>query len=761
MSDYTTDSESPPVSGLKKTIRPELKGQVWEFNVHRLAKALSTKTRKPFALPLNPEQLDSMDHYDFAIDKLDSQINNAFHHFALNKPEMLLVKSHCPESEHYRGLVDFLNGAFHSSLAQLPDAHGALYRALKFHVCDRPTVDGFEGAKPLKPNGVGVLGLEAAVEPDKLLWSPPAEGGAQIAIPVEVKNNWSDLVLQSGIYARCMFSASPLRQFVLVIGYNYEDHTLRFLVYHRGGCTSSEPLNLDQPKGQKGFIHLIVSILTWRTRADAGFPAWCNDAQVCLPGRKAGDSSPLTVDIDRILHNRVCVRGRAPRVFRIKIPAAFSDDEEDPAEDLIPGLQNMGVQKKKAWQISDTAGQNHSNPTQIATGSTGTEITTDGNRKISSIDISRARALIDGVENVDHAIDWYPLDPLELKRGDSAVLKLCWAPDRVPCNLLIEPRLLRDCSGMFGVPKHLYSFRAHHKAGCQTTNRLFLPPPAADFESFRWDLWGKTNWEPEYLSLLGHVTEFVGHSLESAKDLRSLVQAVLHAHLGYYNMCQKNYQHRDISIGNVRMVDEPIKTERFDIPNPNETQREILDLCSKLGIDDRCSGFVIDGDLAVDWNRHFTEENLATRSGTPEFMSSTLLNWVFRDHVHSPVDDYCSFYFLTQWACAFRELSTEDKPKNPDHLQQLQSELAGHVNDRDAATFTTINGVKFKAEKYGAFLVHAQPFLKEWYRTLSSLMNEWQEIDATKRYNAASFRYIADRGLLFFLNIVVQSQLLL
>ncbi|KAJ3730935.1 hypothetical protein DFJ43DRAFT_977740, partial [Lentinula guzmanii] len=56
-----------------------------------------------------------------------------------------------------------------------------------------------------------------------------------IAIPVEVKDNWSDLVLQSGIYACCLFSASPLRQFVLGIGYNYEDHTLRFLVYQRGG----------------------------------------------------------------------------------------------------------------------------------------------------------------------------------------------------------------------------------------------------------------------------------------------------------------------------------------------------------------------------------------------------------------------------------------------------------------------------------------------------------------------------------------------
>ncbi|KAJ3979152.1 hypothetical protein F5890DRAFT_1642082 [Lentinula detonsa] len=757
---YSGDHGSPPISqqNLKEAMRYELNGQTWEFPVERLAQALSAKTRKPSASLSKPEQFDTLENYDLAIDKLDLQIDNAFHHFAHNKPETLLVKSDCPESEHHRGLIDFLNGGIRSSLTQLPKDHEALYRDLSFYVWDRPMKD----AKSLKPDGAGVLGFEAD-ELDSLFWSLPAEGGEQMAIPVETRDNWPNLVLQAGTDACCLFSASPLRQFVLVIGYNYEDHTLRFLVYHRGGCTSSEPLNLDQPKGQKGFIRLLVSILTWKTRADAGFPAWCNDAQVCLLGRNAGNNYPITVDVDHILRYSICIWGRAPRVLCIKVPIAFPVDEENPSEDLIPALQDMGV-REKAWQRSDAAGQDLSNSTQSATGSAGTETSglSSSNliHTVSTIVISRARALTNVVEYVDHAIDWYPLDPLELKRGDSAVLKLCWVPDGVPRNLLIEPRLLRDCSGMFGVPKYLYSFRAHHKANCQTTNHLFLPPPAVDFDTFRWDLWGKTNWEPEYLSLLGHVIEFAGHSLESAKDLRSLVRAVLHAHLGYYNMCQKNYQHRDLSIGNVLMVDEPIKTERFDIHNPNETQKEILDLCRNLGINDHCTGFVIDGDLAVDWDRHFTEENLATRSGTSEFMSSKLLNPVDRNHVHSPVDDYYSFFFLTQWACVFRDLSPEDKSEDSVILQDLRMRLAGGLDSRDAATYFITGVLNLKADQYGAFLSQAQQFLRDWDNSFTWI-NEWGNLAGSQVFtNAPSFRNIADRGLLSFLHVVDKSKLL-
>ncbi|KAJ3792457.1 hypothetical protein GGU11DRAFT_859773 [Lentinula aff. detonsa] len=150
--------------------------------------------------------------------------------------------------------------------------------------------------------------------------------------------------------------------------------------------------------------------------------------------------------------------------------------------------------------------------------------------------------------------------------------------------------------------------------------------------------------------------------------------------------------------------------------------------------------------MAVTWERYFTEEHVGTKSGTSEFMSSALLDPLNKNYVHSPVDDYYSIYFVTQWACAFRDLSPEDKPKEPQHIQRLQSHLAGNVYHRDAATSTTITGTKLKAEEYGAFLVQAQPFLRKWYGSLQSLDNEWREMDASERYNAKTFRDIADRG---------------
>ncbi|KAJ3845336.1 hypothetical protein F5878DRAFT_705607 [Lentinula raphanica] len=125
---------------------------------------------------------------------------------------------------------------------------------------------------------------------------------------------------------------------------------------------------------------------------------------------------------------------------------------------------------------------------------------------------------------------------LERSDFDQAIMRLCWVPDHGSKNRLIEPDLLRECSDMFGVPKHLYSTQAYHAIDSPTTNRL----------------------EPDHRSLPG-----------------------------YYNMCQENYQHRDLSIGNILMVDETITTQSFEIANPNSVQQQILDLCKELGIKDQ------------------------------------------------------------------------------------------------------------------------------------------------------------------------------
>ena len=93
--------------------------------------------------------------------------------------------------------------------------------------------------------------------------------------------------------------------------------------------------------------------------------------------------------------------------------------------------------------------------------------------------------------------------------------------------------------------------------------------------------------------------------------------------IGWFNLIQKGYLHRDISIGNLVMEDDPVTTKAFEIlknDGGNATveditealqnleidssakaiwENKLTDALHGLGITDKCQGFVIDGDLAV------------------------------------------------------------------------------------------------------------------------------------------------------------------
>lgn len=95
-------------------------------------------------------------------------------------------------------------------------------------------------------------------------------------------------------------------------------------------------------------------------------------------------------------------------------------------------------------------------------------------------------------------------------------------------------------------------------------------------------------------------------------------------------MCQMGFLHRDISINNVLMLDKPSKRMKFEVRRydalalKNVARDELVELLLKrmsmdrtsdiiseverllgeLGTSDMCTGFVIDGDLAVDWRTY-------------------------------------------------------------------------------------------------------------------------------------------------------------
>ncbi|KAJ3778288.1 hypothetical protein FB446DRAFT_768539 [Lentinula raphanica] len=719
---------------LKDESRFKLKGHIWQFTVDQLAHALSAKTRNQDVSPLAPGYFDSVDDYAVCIDEYGSEIKMACQEFVFQAPEVLLVSG----GDNYRDVVGLLNKGIEVCLAQLSKDRDVFYRDLKFCVWDKPMKDGVGG--PESPHGAGIKGFGNSV-PDQLFWSPPDEGGMQMAIPVEVNEDWQELVLQAGTNACYLFSASPLRQFALVIGYNRKDHNLRFLVFHRGGCTASVPLDLDEVPGQEGFIRLLFSIFTWRTRADAGFAAWCNNAQVCLPllQNEARNMAPFIVDIDRVLHQTFCVRGRSPRVFCLKVPGAC---QKRPVANLMPAThmrlrrsssrtrENEGkTAAKKVSNTSSHVDQHCSDTTRAGNAPSDSrksqkrEINKDKGWSSSNMSFTEvvpsslnpAHASDHQLKNTNLHIHWPSLKFDSLQRSDfnNTVMKLCWTPDRGSKHGPIEPDFLRDCSNMFGVPKHLYSFQVYHDIGSPTTNHLFLPPPSDDLEQYRWHVLGKPIIEkPDRRSLLGHIMIFAGHSLLTARDFPSLIRAILHALIGYYNMCQKNYQHCDLSIDNVLMVDEPITTQPFRIENPNPIQQEILNLCKTLAINDRCYGFVIDGDMAVHWDTYFEDEDVGTKTGTSEFMSDWLFNQMLNNHLHSPLDDFASLYFVTQWACVFREVPQEERSQCESAVREWRTDLAGDVRQRGFVTLQ-INHEKLRANQYGEFLVQAQPFLKQ------------------------------------------------
>ncbi|KAF5374056.1 hypothetical protein D9757_010723 [Collybiopsis confluens] len=789
---------------LKGSMRKQLFGQTWEFPPKRLSQLLSAKTRKlatttptandpPITLENHHIVIDTIEKYNCYIDTLADAVAKAQKIFIERQPFQFLWTTHDDERSHYTGLVKFLNTGLDSCKAGLgSEVQQAIYKELKFYAWDKPMQDGVDGAHPLKPDLAGVLGEG---EPDSLFWRPLL-GGRGIEIPGEVKGIWPELVVQAATYARSLFSGYPLRQFALVIGYNHKERAVRFLVFHRGGLTASKPLKLESKQGQEDLILLLSSILTWKSLADAGFPAWCNEkeTQVHLPA-----IYPTPVNIHNDLHHSACVRGRAAHVYYLHIPRPADPTSVAKAvgapldKDIAPVSHTQGIRQSRRFQeqversqggtsnavpqqggATSVSGIRHGHETGSVTGaqtlSSGLASLQGHLSESKTYDFGRTLANVPYVENThtsimisrDLALTESPLSAIRspnptsvnhLKPGDYAVLKLSWIPGRGLGHKPIEPELLANCGGMFGVPRHYYSFLAHHQDDCPTTNHLFLPSDTD--QTTRWDLFDadvSPDNIPEYRSLLGHVISHAGHSLESAPDFRSLLLALVHAHLGYHNMCQKGYQHRDISIGNVLMVDEPIESAHFHIDTPDDASDRdvrvnILSLCKDLNISNQCTGFVIDGDMAVNWETYFKESHTGDKSGTYQFMSDALLEAQADelDYWHSPIDDYYSFYYVAQWACIWSALN---EPKVSRHLDTLRTDIAG--TSRGNATFKVLEGRFMTLEMYGALLTEARPFLQDWYRALERLEVVW----VNNRDNSAlGFRSRADHGLQTFLRV--------
>lgn len=272
-------------------------------------------------------------------------------------------------------------------------------------------------------------------------------------------------------------------------------------------------------------------------------------------------------------------------------------------------------------------------------------------------------------------------------------------------------------------------------------------------------------------------------------------------------MCQMDFHHRDISLGNVLMLDKAVKTLKFKVqryeadllPLKDESKDELVtllleqmsmdrtsdialeveQLLGDLGISDMCTGFVIDGDMAVDWKTYFTSRHYGSTAvsscisfvffdlilylvqGTPRFMSPELLS--SESYLQSPMDDLSSFYYVGQWAAAYNN----EFGKNGSKIHELRALLPAGRESREAATSSISKIVETDTSLYTPFLTRSAPFLRKWNSSLLKLRHTWTVIESqalaegltgqgAHDFFVPQFHQFALRGVLLYLRLLVE-----
>ncbi|KAF9058651.1 hypothetical protein BDP27DRAFT_1432451 [Rhodocollybia butyracea] len=121
-------------------------------------------------------------------------------------------------------------------------------------------------------------------------------------------------------------------------------------------------------------------------------------------------------------------------------------------------------------------------------------------------------------------------------------------------------------------------------------------------------------------------------------------------------------------------------------------------------------------------------------------MSNQLLDpFRGKGHIHSPLDDYRSLFYVAQWACVFHELSLEDKPSDPDHIRDLRADLSRHYKTRSYTTHIVATAGMEKYE-YGPWVAKSASFFSAWDYSLNLTRAKWIRIAESKGHNKKTFR---------------------
>ncbi|KAH9163309.1 hypothetical protein EDB89DRAFT_562696 [Lactarius sanguifluus] len=132
-----------------------------------------------------------------------------------------------------------------------------------------------------------------------------------------------------------------------------------------------------------------------------------------------------------------------------------------------------------------------------------------------------------------------------------------------------------------------------------------------------------------------------------------LLESILHAMIGHYNLYLGGVLHRDVSNGNILRLREPIER-----PHSRSTSLPVLGEDVNLR---SCRGFLADLDHAIEWGK-VPPTRSRDLSGTLPFISLRLVNaWsANKPALHTAADDLESFMWVLVWSLVhiFKRIAT-------------------------------------------------------------------------------------------------------
>ncbi|KAH8795200.1 hypothetical protein DL96DRAFT_1723412 [Flagelloscypha sp. PMI_526] len=772
--EMTDETEDDTADETEDDITDELEGQVFQFDSEKICSMLSPKR-------LTAEWKAKMEsNRDLTENKCEHPLLTDFTclydtptvHNALQ--ELSDVPFDYPpfanERASYEPLCKFLN----SSIAECNSPKSERwFSRLRFYINDKPTRDAMDTASP------DIVGLnDESLDHGNFhcTWGDPNRHSEiescsthRIHFSVGIDSMPRDLLRKCTSYARAGRSAAPERLWRIVFSFDQDANLFRFLIFHNGGLSASQAMNLKEVEGRKQVQQMLFAMILWQDAEDAGYPCFTNGSEMALPGN-------IFATIQETLWYSTSTCGRGTHVLR----ASF-----DPAPHGAPSPQ-LTTEDSHVQAERIDYGRFHNEPPTWVDG-----CTTESDRiRFKKHYVSCCCGHSSGTSDLGPRESSSTMDPAEQGSPTSGenptipaefIVKMA-SPTRTQEGC--EMQALSACSGLFGLPTLLLCFQAAFKSGRPVSN-TFLFPVEDDRAACHWTPFGTSLPEADDVRpLIVIISLEEGVSLELCEDAWDLCECILHGLLGWLKAYEMGWIHRDPSIGNILKLkcarpdssftslcsappsssEDNLSLHFASLPAEEAEQKlsqlrqELAASLRQLGGLHECKAIVCDFDLSAKLEGYLQRDREKPREvfGTVEFMSTEMRDAIQDDcqYFNTPLDDLWAFFHTTTWATLS---NIKNRPFASIQEKNWWIQLQGDVNNRDGAISRMGNHWKFQPSP----MVKTMGIvISKWRAKLSEMQDAWRnnfylQQPREGKESLFDFGQIAYYGVIQFVRILV------